>query len=319
MDLSHIYHPEIPDFLREAACAPIVQRLKGVGMNCGCEYTAFPEFSRWRSYSRYDHSLGAGLITWHFTADPRQALAALLHDVATPVFSHVVDFLRNDHEKQESTETGTRERILGSPEILAVCRKYRIDPEDITDYHRYPIADNDSPQLSADRLEYTLGNIVNFGFGTGETVKTYYENLVATDRELVFREESIACAFAKDALKCSRVYVSDADRYSMQRLADLLAQAVRSGVLCPDELYLQEADVLRKLVDSSLKESWEAFCRIRAVTRSREGLVIPAKKRYIDPCTLSGLRASRLDGTFAAELAEFLAWDFGCAVAEVCG
>ena len=37
MDLTGIYHHDIPDFLREAVAAPAMQRLRGVGMNCGCE------------------------------------------------------------------------------------------------------------------------------------------------------------------------------------------------------------------------------------------------------------------------------------------
>ena len=173
MDILEIYHHEFPAFLQEAVATPVMQRLKGVGMNCGCEYTAFPLFSQWQSYSRFDHCLGAGLITWHFTGDPHQAMAALLHDVATPVFSHVIDFLRGDYLTQESTEDGTREMILGSSQLMDVCKKYAITPEAITDYHRYPIADNDSPKLSSDRLEYTLGNIINFGFGDRAAVKRY--------------------------------------------------------------------------------------------------------------------------------------------------
>ena len=317
MDLSAIYHENIPAFLEEAARAPIMQRLRGVGMNCGCEYTAFPQFSAWQSYSRFDHSLGAGLITWHFTGDPKQALAALLHDVATPVFSHVVDFLRGDHETQESTEVGTREMILSSREICGVCESLGIDPEDVTDYHRYPIADNDSPRLSADRLEYTLGNIINFGIGTEKTVKAYYENLVATEQELVFQDEALACAFAGDALKCSRVYVSDADRYAMQRLANLLAEAIGAGVLELGELYLQEADVLHKLENSGFCDAWQRFRAISKVVRTDHGgLVISAKKRYINPLTPSGKRASQLDPIFARDLADFLAWDFGYGVTE---
>lgn len=310
MDLSGIYHHEIPDFLREAAATPPMQRLRGVGMNCGCEYTSFPEFSTWQSYTRFDHSLGAALITWHFTQDPKQALAALFHDIATPVFSHVVDFLRGDYETQESTEVGTREMILGSNEILAVCKKYGIDPEDITDYHRYPIADNDSPRLSADRLEYTLGNIINFGFGTDETVKAYYENLIPTATELVFRDEAIACAFAKDALRCSWVYVSDADRYSMQLLSELLSDAIRMEILTAEDLYLQETDVLGKLEGSSLLNRWQAFRGLKRVVRSADGRVILAKKRYIDPCTVNGQRASQLDAGFARELSGFLSYSF---------
>ena len=158
---------------------------------------------------------------------------------------------------------------------------------------------------------------MNFGIGTRQTVRAYYENLVATDTELVFRDENVACAFAKDALKCSRVYVADADRYSMQRLANLLARAVGAEVLGLDDLYLQEADVLRKLENSSFLEDWRRFRAISKVVRTDHGgLVIPAKKRYIDPLTLAGKRASGLDDAFQKDLADFLSWDFGYGVTE---
>lgn len=310
MQLWHIYHAEIPDFLLEAAKTPAMQRLKGVGMNCGCEYTSFPLFDGWQPYSRFDHSVGAALIVWHFTGDRTQTMAALLHDIATPVFSHVVDFLRGDHLTQESTESGTEEIILQSRELAEVFCKYGIEAADVTDYHRYPIADNDSPKLSADRLEYTLGNIVNFGFGSEETVKAYYEDLVATDTELVFRTPELAVAFARDALRCSRIYVCDQDRFSMQRLADLLKTAVADGIVSEADFYLQEPDVIEKLRASHLQKDWQDFCGLNRLERSKAGQVILAKKRYIDPCTAAGVRASELDETFREELAAFLAYSF---------
>ena len=52
---NHIYHNEIPDFLRECIETPIIQRIRSIGMNCGCEYTAFPQFADIDSYSRYDY------------------------------------------------------------------------------------------------------------------------------------------------------------------------------------------------------------------------------------------------------------------------
>ena len=62
------------DFLRECVETSIVQRIKSIGMNCGCEYTAFPQFADIDSYSRYDHSIGVALIIWHFTHDRKQAI-----------------------------------------------------------------------------------------------------------------------------------------------------------------------------------------------------------------------------------------------------
>ena len=90
-----LYHPEIPEFLRRLAETPPMARLRQVGMNCGCEYTSFPRFAGWVPYSRFDHSVGVGLIVWHFTGDLRQSAAGLLHDAATPAFAHGTTCIRS--------------------------------------------------------------------------------------------------------------------------------------------------------------------------------------------------------------------------------
>ena len=148
-----MYHNEIPDFLLELSDTPPMRRLREVGMNCGCEYTSFPLFRALKQrYTRHDHSVGAALLTWRFTQDPAQAFAALFHDIATPCFAHVVDFMCGDYLRQESTESKTREIIAGSEYLQLVLKHYGLTTDDVADYHRYPIADNDSPRLSADRL-----------------------------------------------------------------------------------------------------------------------------------------------------------------------
>ncbi len=53
--------------------------------------------------------------------------------------------MKGDHLKQESTEEYTRKLIEESEGIQKVLHKYGLSTEDVADYHRYPIADNDSP------------------------------------------------------------------------------------------------------------------------------------------------------------------------------
>lgn len=318
MEVYKIYHPEIPDYLREAALTPPMQRLRDVGMNCGCEYTAFPRFSRCTKYSRYDHSLGVGLIVWHFTASPAQALAGLFHDIATPAFSHVVDFLHGDHLRQESTEDGTTERIDGSPEIQALLRSLGLTTADVCDYHRYPVADNDAPRLSADRLEYTLGNLVQFGFAEINEVKSLYDDLFVGENEdgvpeLTFRSGEKALRFARGAMRCAEVYVSDEDRCAMQMLAELLGGAIRKGVLTERDLSRTEPEVLALLqADAEYARKWETFRAYREIlTADRPGTdgdwrVIPAKKRRIDPLIVGRGRVSACEPAFREELLTFL-------------
>ena len=313
-ELWAVYHEDVPEFLREFADTPPMQRLKDVGMNCGCEYTSFPLFANLRPYSRYDHSVGVALIVWHFTGSIEQTLAGLFHDVTTPVFAHVVDFLNGDHLRQESTEAGVAECLAASPEICELLCRYGIALEAVCDYHRYPVADNDAPALAADRLEYTLGNLWNYGFADLDQLRAVYEDLTAGtngegETELVFRTAETAEWFARMALKTSRVYIADEDRFAMQALADLLCTSVERGTVCYEDLWGREQEVLSRLItDPVLERSWRTFCGYHRLLRSPEKpeegywVRIGAKRRWIDPY-VSGLgRVSDWSASVAEEI-----------------
>jgi hypothetical protein len=68
--------------------------------------------------------------------------------------------------------------IRNSQEIIKLLKRDNIKLEEINDYHIYPIADNNTPQLSADRLEYSLSNAL-FTYKTKkfEEIKDIYNNL----------------------------------------------------------------------------------------------------------------------------------------------
>ena len=318
MDHYHIYHEGIPDFIKEISETKIMKRLKDVGMNCGCEYTSYPRFSHLQSYSRYDHSIGASLIVYQFTQDVRQSVAALLHDIATPVFAHVVDFLKGDYLKQEATEEGTRQIIEGNEELQKILQKYEITTEDVYDYHRYPIADNDSPKLSSDRLEYSLGNIINYKILSEEDVKKIYDDLHVGineegEEEICFKNEETALLFSKAALECSRIYVADEDRYAMQSLSEVLKYAIEKRVLDEKDLYATESEVIDQLLsDPDTSREWIGFTKQSTIFRSDEEKSdgkwrkIYAKKRYIDPYILNKGRTSDLYQEFKKELNEFI-------------
>ena len=318
MEHYHIYHNQIPEFLSECIETPLLQRIRAVGMNCGCEYTAFPQFADIDAYSRYDHSIGAALIVWHFTKDRKQAIAGLLHDIATPVFAHVVDFLHGDYLTQESTEDGTEAMIAGSEELQEILRRYDITTDDVCDYHRYPIADNDSPRLSADRLEYTIGNMINYRICTEEEAKGLYNDLIigtnedGTD-ELMFRTVDIAVKFAEAALKCSEIYVSDEDRYAMQMLSEILQYAIEHQVIREEDLHTTEPEVIAKfLSDEATASLWNRFCTYKRIISAERPddtggwRKIAAKKRYIDPMVVGKGRVSEWSQAFAGKLSAFL-------------
>ena len=314
--MRRIYAPDMPPCIERIASAPALQRLQDVGMHCGCEYTSFPMFQGLKKYSRYEHSIGCALIVWHFTHDVRQTIAALLHDIATPTFAHVIDFLNGDHLKQESTERGTKDFIQNSAEIMQFVQQEGLTVSDISNYHLYPIADNDSPRLSADRLEYTLSNIVNYHIAPSDAVKHWYDSLIVGENEdgeaeLMFADLATAEEFCLAALQTSYIYIADEDRFAMQTLAELLKKHISRGILTQADLYQTESHVITLLIqDPEARQDWlhyRALCHIQRNSPHPDAQIIRSKKRHINPYVATQGRTATLSPRFAQALNTFLA------------
>lgn len=315
MQLWKIYSHDTPSFIKEISETAAIQRLKDVGMNCGCEYTSFPIFQGLQDASRFDHSVGVALIVWHFTKDIKQSVAGLLHDISSPTFAHVIDFLHGDYLTQESTESYTEEIIANSQEIQKCLRKLGLQTADVADYHLYPIADNDIPRLSADRLEYTLGNTVNYKFASREKVMELYDNLIVgtnedAQPEIMFTDKEKAIEFAHLALQCSKIYVCDEDRYAMQSLSELLKECISRKIITEKDLYLTETEVISKLCSSEFgQQEWQKYCGYNKVSRTAElpeSRIIHAKKRHINPLVMGLGRVSEISKEYKNALNDFL-------------
>ena len=206
----------------------------------------------------------------------------------------------------------------------AGVRPHGVAPEDVSDCHRFPIADNDAPRLCADRLEYTLGNLRSYGFADGDALRAFYADLTAANNEggvpeLAFRTPETACAFTEAALSTGRIYVADEDRFAMQALADLLRAALDRGVLTESDLHTTEPLVIRKLeADPETAAMWcrfRAYRRLDRTPRQPAGtgwIQVPAKLRYIDPLIAGVGRVSRCSPRIAGLLAEFRRTDLAC-------
>ncbi len=92
--------------------------------------------------------------------------------------------MNGDSEHQESIEERTEQIIRNSKEIMNLLTRDNIRVEEVSDYHIYPIADNDTPKLSADRLEYTLsGGLYQVKVFDLDDIEKYYNNLIVTKNE----------------------------------------------------------------------------------------------------------------------------------------
>lgn len=308
-DYYKVLSEDFPEFLIEYIETPRMQKQDKISCSCGECYTKMNYNTIW--YSSLAHSIAVALIIWHFTHDKVQTLSGLFHDISTPPFKHCIDFMNGDHENQESTEDLTRKMIEGSPEIMDLLKRDGITVDEVADYHMYPIADNDTPMLSADRLEYTLSN----GLGackevmTLDEVKKIYDDIIVIEKEdgtpeMCFKEQEIAEKFVEKMSELSILYMRDQRRFSMQFLADIMKRMSEAGLITIDDLYeLSEEEVINKIQNcedyniANCFKMWQEADDVKISDTPVEDkycINVKAKKRYINPLVLTESGAHRI-------------------------
>ena len=292
---------DYPEWLEEYIATKEMQRLGKISMNCGCNYSKCFNIRYW--YSNLEHSVGVALIIWNFTHDKKQTLAGLFHDISTPVFKHCIDYMNGDSEKQESTEERTIDIIKNSKEIMTLLKKDNISLEEVSDYKIYPIADNDTPKLSADRFEYTFSNGLTF-FRVFELnqINKIYNNITITKNEqnideLAFKDKNICEEYIKIISKLWPEWISDKDKLILQFLADMCKSLNKINKLSIDDLYIlteeEIIDIFKNNSDLYLKEAWFNFTNANKVYRSdklikdKYCINVKSKPRYVNPLVLN--------------------------------
>ena len=337
--------PEFPNFLKKYIELPIMQRLSGIGLLCGTDWTSL--YKNRFFYSRLDHSVGVALIIWNFTKDKTQTIAGLLHDVSTTVFSHVSDFRKGDALTQTSTEEPTTKMILSDSALCKLMESDGIEPKNVVDYHIYPIADNEIPALSADRLEYMYpSGLALDGSWTFEEIAKTYNNLTILKNEenkdeLGFKTIEMAELYCKKFCMIGHILQLNENKLCLQLLSQIMSKAVELNVLQEEDfMTLSESKIIEKIESFiskktfSLEEQkfatmYNTFRKMTKVEHSNQKLPedeyfcvsLKVKQRYINPLVKVGTnsqQAKRLSevSDFANKLIkDFLEYEdteFGC-------
>ena len=313
-----ILEPNFPEWLNDYINTKELLKQQYISVTCGTIYSDLFESNFF--FSSLDHSIAVALIIWHFTRDKKQTLSGLFHDIATPAFKHCVDFLNGDYINQESTEDLTSTIIKNSNEITKLLEKDNFKLNEVDDYHIYPIADNDTPQLAADRLEYSLSNAL-FTYKSADinTIREIYNNVNIQKNEngideLGFKSEKIATNFVKITSKLSIIYRKDKTRYSMQFIADILKELNKDNLIKKEDLYtLKESDIIQIIENSKLKNVFDKWRNAKKILTSKTKpknvyyIQQASKIRYIDPL-VNGVRISKLNKEANKEIQKNLSY-----------
>ena len=271
--LEKLGYLNIPDFLIKYLETPSLLRLKKVGYFCGMDYASKDIYDFSEYISRYDHSLTVGLIVYKLTKNKKATLAGLFHDIATPCFSHVIDYMNEDYEKQESTEEFTEE-ILKNDKYLRKClEEDHIDINDVINFKKYTIVDNDRPKVCADRIDgVILTGIACLKNLSKDDISKIIDNMCVyinenNEEEIGFKSLSIAFKVLEVSKSIDVYFHSQEDNYMMQLLSKITKLAIDKKYILYSDLYSyneeQIFNIFNEINDDELKVLISKFKNIK--------------------------------------------------------
>ena len=301
--LEQLNYKGLPNFLIKYLQTPSLLRLKKVGYFCGMDYASKDIYDFSEYISRYDHSLTVSLLVYKLTKNKTATLAGLFHDIATPCFSHVIDYMNKDYENQESTEEYT-ERILRSNKYLQKClEEDTIAIEDVINFKRYTIVDNERPKVCADRID----GVILTGIGWtknihAKDIKQIVDDLdifknEENEDEIGFNTESVAAKVLEVSQSIDIYCHSKEDNYMMELLAKITKLSIDKKYISYDDLYwYNEEEIFSLWKGKQDKEFLELIDKFENIKKSDIVMLdIPnIKIRNLNPI-VNGKRVKRIN------------------------
>ena len=267
------YISEIPEFIFKYLNLNIMNRLKDISVLCGMDY-ASKDIYQFKYYlSRFDHSLNVALITWRLTYDKTRTLAALFHDISTPVFSHVIDYMNGDYIKQESTEHKTKDVLYSSRELLDYLKEDNVDINDIINFKNYPVVDTPRPGLCADRLDNLIGTGMSWAKCIGyEDARNIIDNIYydKINDEIALYSLYIGDLLIRINNHINSLTHTNEDTYMMMLLADIVKLLISEGIITYNDLYTLTEPRVLNIIENNLSnyelrdmyETWKNIDRV---------------------------------------------------------
>ena len=271
--LSLLKEDNNPSFLDKYLDCPSIKRLKNIGYFCGMDYASKSIYDFGEYISRFDHSLDVALLTYKYTKDKKATLAGLFHDIATPCFSHVIDYMNKDYANQESTEELTEIIIKSDKKLLNNLKEDNIDVDDVINFKKYSIVDNNRPKLCADRLD---GVILTGLFWTKNInlndINDILNHLIVlkneeNELELGFDNYLVANKVSDVSDKIDEYCHSNEDNYMMELLAYLTKYVLDNNYINYEDLYILDENnvhkIFNKIKDIDFLNNYDLFKNIK--------------------------------------------------------
>ncbi len=264
--------------------------------------------------SRFEHSVGVMLIVRRLGGSLEEQAAALLHDISHTAFSHVIDYVVDDHAGQTYHEQ-VKTEFVAMTDLPAMLAAHGLDWRELLEETRFPLLEQPAPVLCADRLDYFLRDACDLGLITLEMVRHALAHLTVHQGRIVVDDPAVARWMADAYLSADDRSWSD---FREVGLYELTAQAIRRalviGAIQQGDFWRTDAALWAQLQASPDPALQTLLALISPETRfvwdeDKPDFVLTTKIRTLDPEVLVDGTAqplSTLDAEFAARRESYL-------------
>ena len=287
-----------------------VQRLKGVLQH---GITALIDITR--PTTRYEHSMGVMVLVGKLGGSRKEQIAALLHDVSHTAFSHVIDYVFENHDGQNYHDEH-KERYMAGTDLPATLAQVGLDWRDFLEESQYPLLEQAAPRLCADRLDYFLRDSLDLGLATPAEVAGALDHLVVAQGRIAVDDRDTARWLADTYMAADEASWANFREVGIYELtARAIRYALAAGILAEDSIWGTDVKVWRKMKASADPEMKALLASIQASTRfvwdeDRPDFRVSTKLRTIDPDVVSDgalTPLSELDPEYGRRRREYLA------------
>lgn len=210
-----------------------------------------------RKHNRFEHSVGVYLLLRKFGASVEEQIAGLIHDVSHSAFSHAVDYaLSEGSEKEQSHQDNYFEEYVLNSKIPRILKKYGFDAGYILDENNFSLLETQLPDLCADRIDYSLRELITYKVSGPDKVKEILENLAVQDKKWVFKDFGFAYEYAKLFKVLNENYYSAITTAVMfRRVGDYLKYALSRRYIAKNDLYTTDNEVIDKINKNLAKDN----------------------------------------------------------------
>lgn len=236
-----ITEPVLIDLIK----SPALQRLKHIEQHG--TWQLHDGWSHKNYFSRYTHSVGVMLLLKRYNAGIEEQLHGLLHDVSHTVFSHVADFLFGNNPGEHNYQDSRLDKAFELQGVNRILNKHGYKPDKILSTTIFPLAENELPNLCADRIDYTLSDPWAKSFYRADP-KKILEHLQIHKNKFIFDSRHWAEEFAHLYEQHNKKNWCNPVQIAIYTLsAQILREALDKKIIKKQELYTTDQYIIKKL------------------------------------------------------------------------